>query len=204
MNEQVTRSPVSRETSQILHRYCDLIGRWNPRINLVAASTIQAVWSRHIVDSMQLFEMAQNAPAHWVDLGSGGGLPGVVCAIISQEFAPECHFTLVESDKRKAAFLTVCKQEFSLNMTVKSERAERLDPQCADVISARALAPLPALLPLVARHVAKDGIALLPKGKNHAAELEAARAEWQFTLASHVSQTDESARILALRDIKRV
>lgn len=204
MNEQLVNGPVSRETLQKLHIYCDLIRRWNPRINLVAASTIDDLWSRHIEDSMQIVGLAPSTPAHWVDLGSGGGLPGVVCAIMSQELAPNCHFTLVESDKRKAAFLATCKHELALNMTVKSERAERLEPQRADVVSARALAPLPALLPLVARHMANDAIALLPKGKNHAAELEAARAEWQFTLASHVSQTDNLARILALRDIKRV
>lgn len=204
MTEQLVNGPVSRETLQKLYLFCDLVRRWNPRINLIAASTIDDLWSRHIEDSMQIFRLAPTTPSHWVDLGSGGGLPGVVCAIMSQELAPNCHFTLVESDKRKAAFLATCKHELALNMTVKSERAERLEPLGADVVSARALAPLPALLPLVVRHMAEEGIALLPKGKNHAAELEAARAEWQFTSASHVSQTDNLARILALRDIKRV
>ncbi|WP_346429250.1 16S rRNA (guanine(527)-N(7))-methyltransferase RsmG [Roseinatronobacter domitianus] len=195
---------VSRETHEKLQALEALVRRWNPRINLVAASTLDDLWARHIVDSMQVFELVGQPVTSWVDLGSGGGFPGIVCAIMALEQMPDCHFTLVESDKRKAAFLLVCQQQFSLNLTVRVERAEQLSPVSADVVSARALAPLPQLLPLVHRHLALGGIALLPKGKNHMAELEAARAEWQFDVTSHDSKTDESARILALKDIQRV
>jgi len=178
--------------------------KWNQRINLVAPSTLGCLRQRHIVDSAQLFSLCPVGVLHWVDLGSGGGLPGVVCAILGRELAPEIEYTLVESDKRKAAFLTICKQEFALNMTVLSARAEELEPLNADIISARALAPLAQLLPFVSRHLSKDGLALLPKGKSYAAELEAARREWQFEFQVHPSQTDDSARILTLKDIKRV
>jgi len=204
MNLHSASSNVSRETLDRLHAYADLVRRWNPRINLVAASTLSDLWERHVVDSMQVFDHADRTATTWADLGSGGGLPGIVCAILALELMPDCSFTLVESDKRKAAFLLVCKQEFALNLTVRIERAERLAPLSAQIVSARALAPLPQLLPLVARHIASGGCALLPKGKNHAAELEAARAEWHFQVTSHVSTTDAWARILALKDIQRV
>ena len=204
MSDTVVGAHVSRETLEKLRAYAELVRRWTPRINLVAASTLSDFWTRHIVDSMQLFENAERTATTWADLGSGGGLPGVVCAIMASEHMPACRFTLVESDKRKAAFLMVCQREFALNLSVQAGRAETVAPLAARVVSARALAPLPQLLPLVARHLGPDGHALLPKGKNHAAELEAARAEWHFNVTSHPSTTDGSARLLALRDIQRV
>ena len=204
MTPLLNAASVSRETLAKLEAYAALVRRWNPRINLVAASTLDDLWTRHIADSMQLFDHVDGSVTSWADLGSGGGLPGIVCAIMALELMPECHFSLVESDKRKAAFLLVCQQEFDLNLSVRVERAEHLAPLAAQIVTARALASLPQLLPLVARHLADGGCALLPKGKNHAAELEAARAEWQFQVTSHTSTTDISARILALKDIHRV
>lgn len=197
-------SDVSRETHEKLQAYAALVRQWNPRINLVAASTLDDLWTRHIVDSMQLFSLADRSTRTWVDLGSGGGFPGIVCAIMAQDQMPDCRFTLVESDKRKAAFLLVCQQKLSLGLGVLTERAEHVPPLQAQIVTARALAPLPHLLSLVSRHMAAGGCALLPKGKNHAAELEAARLEWQFDVSSHASRTDESARIFAMKDIQHV
>lgn len=204
MTEVLGGLNVSRETVDHLRQYGDLLRRWNPRINLVAPSTLADLWSRHILDSAQVYGLAAGPVGRWVDLGSGGGLPGIVCAILAKGQGVSTHFVLVESDKRKAAFLATCKQEFGLNMLVESTRSETLVPQQADVVSARALAPLPDLLPMVARHLAPSGTALLPKGKNHLAELEAARAGWHFDCVAHASQTDAAARILAVKDIRRV
>ncbi|MBN2759088.1 MAG: 16S rRNA (guanine(527)-N(7))-methyltransferase RsmG [Rhodobacteraceae bacterium] len=204
MIERVAGLDVSRETMDTLRQFEGLLRKWNPRINLVSLSTLDDLWQRHIVDSAQVFALPNPNIDHWVDLGSGGGLPGVVCAILAKQHAPNARFTLVESDKRKAAFLTVCGQELELDLTVRATRAESLDPARADIVSARALAPLAQLLPMVVRHLRPSGVALLPKGKTYEAELEAARLEWQFEATAHPSQTDEFARILALKDIKRV
>lgn len=204
MNEQVAGLIVSRETLDRLHSYEALLRKWSARINLVAPSTISDLWQRHIVDSAQIFAQRGMDATRWADLGSGGGLPGIVCAILAKEMAPELTFDLIESDKRKAAFLTVCKQELNLPIHVWAERAEAAEPLDADVVSARALAPLAQLLPMVARHIRPGGVALLPKGKSYKAELEAACSEWQFDLESHQSLTDDLARILALKDIRRV
>lgn len=204
MTERVAGLDVSRETLEALGQFEGLLRKWNPRINLVAPSTLDDLWQRHIVDSAQVFALRFPEMRHWADLGSGGGLPGVVCAILAKQHAPSAGFTLVESDKRKAAFLAVCKQELDLPLTVSASRAETLEPAAADIVSARALAPLAQLLPMVARHLRAGGVALLPKGKTYEAELEAARSGWQFEAVIHPSLTDEFARILALKDIKRV
>lgn len=194
---------VSRETLGDLERYAALLAKWNPRINLVALSTIPELWQRHILDSTQVFDLAPAESRLWVDLGSGGGLPGIVCAILAKEKMPLCRFTLIESDKRKAAFLMTVARELSLQAEVIAKRVEHVPPFGADVVSARALAPMPQLLPLVARHLAETGIAVLPKGKSHAEELAAARLEWQFEATSHDSKTNASARILTLKGLKR-
>lgn len=194
---------VSRETLARLHAYADLIRRWNPKINLVAPSTIPDLWQRHIVDSAQLFAHAPRDARHWVDIGSGGGLPGLVCAILAQDAMPECRFTLIESDQRKSAFLMTSARELGLAVTVLPKRVEAVDPQQADIVSARALAPLNLLLAMVVRHMRPGGVALLPKGKTYEQELAAARAEWQFDATSFESRTDNLARLLIVKDIIR-
>ncbi len=195
---------VSRETMERLQGYAALLEKWNAKINLVAASTLPDFWDRHIVDSAQLYAHAPESALNWVDLGSGGGLPGLVCAILSKEFTPDRTFTLIESDARKAAFLTTAIREFGLDARVLTSRVEATDPQSVDVVSARALASLPQLLPLVARHLAKNGVALLPKGRNYNEELAAAQREWHFDTAIFDSQTDPLAKLLILKDLKRV
>ena len=195
---------VSRETLEMLHAYAALLQKWNARINLVAASTLPDFWDRHIIDSAQLFSHAPESARHWVDLGSGGGLPGMVCAILARQFLPDCRFTVVESDMRKSAFLLTATREFDLDVQVVTARVETVPPQNADVVSARALAPLAQLLTWVTRHIAKDGVALLPKGKNYNEELAAAQRQWQFDMAMFDSQTDPLAKLLLLKDIKRV
>lgn len=201
---QIAGLNVSRETIAALRDFQALLLKWNPRINLISAASIPHVQQRHIIDTAQVFSLRPASAKTWVDLGSGGGLPGVVCAILAKELSPQIAFTLVESDKRKAAFLSVCKQELGLEVAILSARIEELDGLSADVISARALAPLPQLLPLVEHHLDRDGLALLPKGKNYLSELEAVRNDWHFDVAIYPSQTDDMARILALKDIKRV
>ncbi len=195
---------VSRETLDALETYCRLLEKWTSRINLIAPSTTKDIWTRHILDSAQLFSHAPEKIRHWVDLGSGGGLPAIVCAILAREHRPQCRFTLMESDKRKSAFLISAAQTLGLDLTVRAERVETAPPQSADVVSARALAPLPQLLFWVTRHLGPSGVAMLPKGKNYATELAAARAEWQFDCTAIDSLTDPLAKILILKEVSRV
>lgn len=194
---------VSRETIVKLEDFAELTKKWNPRINLVAKSTIPELWSRHIIDSAQLFRFASPQPRHWLDIGSGGGFPGIVMAAIALEKSPETQFTLIESDQRKAAFLRTAVRELSLNATVIADRVELTEPQGADIISARALSALTELFPHIVRHSAPNGIAILPKGKLHLQEIQQAKEEWRFDVETHPSMTDSQASILVVKDIYR-
>ena len=136
---------VSRETFEKLKAFAELVRKWNPKINLVSKDSLNDLWSRHILDSVQIFELVPG-PGKWVDLGSGGGFPGIVISILNQE---ERNFdvVMVESDQRKSAFLRTAIRELDLAAKVKTERIEELECLEADVLSARALADLTKLLP---------------------------------------------------------
>jgi 16S rRNA (guanine527-N7)-methyltransferase len=195
---------VSRETLDLLQAYAALLEKWSAKINLVAPGTVADLWDRHILDSTQVFALAPRTAMTWVDMGTGGGLPGLVCAILARDQMPNCKFTLVESDQRKSAFLMTASRELGLaKLQVLAQRIESVPPQGAQIVTARALAPLPDLLSMVQRHIASDGIALLPKGKAYAEELEAARHEWHFAAVAHVSRTDPAARVLEIKEISR-
>lgn len=194
---------VSRETMARLGLFVQLLLKWNTAINLVSKATIDRVWSRHIIDSIQIFDHAQTE-GHWADLGSGGGFPGVVVAILAKERVPELRVTLVESDQRKAAFLRQASQALALNTHVMSDRVEIISPLNANIISARALAPLPQLCAFAHRHLAPTGEAIFLKGKSYEAEITDARKDWNFSLDSHVSVTDPSAVVLVLKGISHV
>lgn len=192
---------VSRETIARLEQLAELVVRWNPAINLVAAASVPEIMTRHIADSAQIVPLAPASPTSWVDVGAGGGFPGLVVAAILAETSPRTTVTLVESDRRKAAFLLTAAQAMGLRPVIRDERIEALEPQGADVLSARALAPLDRLLGLTSRHIAPDGIALFLKGRNVAAEIADARRTWRFDLAISPSLTDSDARILRIGGI---
>lgn len=196
--------PVSAATEARLRRQLAELERWNGAINLVAKSTLADAWDRHIADSAQLLLLAPETPVHWADLGSGAGFPGLVVAIILAERSPETRVTLVESDRRKATFLRESVRGLGLTTTVLAERIETIAPLCADVVSARALARLEKLLPLTARHIAHDGIALFLKGAAAQSELAMVSGAWSFSLERLPSQTDPTSEILRLKDLIHV
>ena len=195
---------VSRETLDRLIRYGDLLSKWNPAINLVSKSTLPEMWTRHFADSAQLLDIADLDDGTWVDLGSGGGFPGMIVAILAAEKRPGLLVTCVESDQRKATFLRTVARETEIDVDVTADRIETLAPLGADVVSARALAPLPALIAYANRHLAPEGIALFLKGTGQAKEIDPALASWAFHLDTVPSRTDPQSTILKLRSIRRV
>ena len=194
---------VSRETIARLEVFAALAAKWNPRINLVARSTLADLWTRHIVDSAQIFRYAPVGAKHWVDIGSGGGFPGIVVAAIAADLSPEVKFTLIESDQRKATFLRTAARELKLNIVVLADRVELVAPQNADILSARALSSLHDLFPLISRHLTPGATSILPKGKSYAEEISLAQKNWRFELDAHPSMTEPDARILVVKDIAR-
>jgi len=193
---------VSRETFDKLEAFAELVRKWNPKINLVSKNSLDDLWQRHILDSVQVFELAQGS-GHWVDLGSGGGFPGIVVAILNQE-VQNFRITMVESDQRKCAFLRTAIRELGLTASVQSERIEKLDGLEADVLSARALADLTQLLDFAELHLNSDGTALFPKGQNWQREDSDAKQVWSYALEAVESKTSPAAAILKIKDIARV
>lgn len=201
MRTQIGGVSVSRETITDLEAFAGLVTKWTPKINLIAKGTVGQIWDRHIIDSAQLYQLAPPDFQKWVDLGSGGGFPGVVMAIIARECQPASSFVMIESDQRKAAFLRTAARELELPVEVLAQRIDEADPQHADVVSARALTALSGLLALVSRHLSPDGVCLLHKGKQARQEIDVAERNWSFQLEDRVSITDPEARLLAIQRI---
>lgn len=163
-----------------LRAYADLLLTWTRRINLVSAADAGRIWDRHVIDSLRLLPLMTPGTPRAIDIGSGGGLPGLVLAI-----AGGVPFDLVESDARKCAFLREAARVTGAPVQVHCSRIESCGLPPAPLVTARALAPLPALLALAAPLLAPGGTMLLPKGVRADAELDAARAGWRFDLRVH-------------------
>ena len=195
---------VSRETFLRLKEYEKLLFKWNAKINLVSKSTLDNFWNRHVLDSAQFLSSVGEKAGKWVDLGSGGGLPGLVVAILSDEIEPVNKLFLVEADVRKAVFLkTVCR-ELGLKVKVYNNRIEELPPMSANIVSARALAPLKTLCLYAKNNLEKDGEAVFAKGENWKAELVEAQKKWIFSYEAVKSTLHEGSVVLVLRGIKSV
>lgn len=191
------QSGVSRETQARLEAYVALLRKWNRRINLVSRASLEDVWRRHVLDSSQLMAYLPPAPSGrprvLLDLGSGAGLPGLVLAILG---AGEVH--LVEADGRKAAFLREAARVAETEVRVHACRIEAVNSFDVDVVTSRALAPLPRLLALAEPFLGPETRCLFLKGAGVEAELEAARSAWDFSMESHPSCTYCSGNILLI------
>jgi len=194
---------VSRETLARLETYAAQLRKWNAAINLVAPGSLNDLWRRHFLDSAQLLPLAEQqgiTGGRWLDLGSGGGFPGLVLAALGWA---DLH--LVESDLRKAVFLRETARVMEVPVTVHACRIEKLDPvsvRPVAVISARALAPLPALLAMALPFAGPDTLLLLPKGRQAGDELTLARESMTMTFLEQTpSRTDPEARILQIRGL---
>jgi len=190
----------SAETAARLAAYGDLLLRWNTRINLISGETVADIDQRHIADCAQLQpRLPLTGPI--ADIGSGAGLPGLVLAILQ----PEREIHLVESDKRKAAFLVEASAQLKLPMIrVHACRAENATLPPLSAITARALAPLATLLPYADKCLAPGGVAVFPKGKTAEKELTEAALGWHFICERFPSATNPEATILRLSNIHRV
>jgi 16S rRNA (guanine527-N7)-methyltransferase len=189
---------VSRETLARLETYVALLIAWNRRINLVGPNTIGDIWRRHILDSAQLFPLIPTTAVRLVDLGSGAGLPGLILAIMG---VPEVH--LVESDQRKVAFMREAARVTGSKIVLHPQRVEKLPGFAADIITARALAPVPDLLDLASNFVASHSILLFLKGQAVQGELTQARKEWRMRETLHPSLSDPSGTIVRLEQVIR-
>jgi 16S rRNA (guanine527-N7)-methyltransferase len=181
-----------------LQQFADLLLRWNATLNLIAARDADVVWERHIADSLQLVPLMPAAIERAVDLGTGGGFPGLVLAI-----ATGVRFDLIESDRRKASFLRTAILATGAPATVHNCRIEDATVAPAPLVTARALAPLPRLLPLAARFLADGGVCLLLKGAKVEDELAAAEPDWTMTADRVPSRTSPDGVVLRVTGLRR-
>ncbi|CZT33564.1 16S rRNA (guanine(527)-N(7))-methyltransferase RsmG [Rhizobium sp. 9140] len=190
---------VSRETSERLQYFTELFLKWAKTINLVAPSTVGDIGNRHIRDSAQIYALAPG-PKTWIDLGSGGGFPGVITAILLSEIS-EGWVHLVESNQKKAAFLRVALQETGARGSVhvlRIEDAPTKIPAC-DAISARAVADLSLLLRFIAPWMASGATrAFFHKGRDYETEVANARGRYDFDLVKHQSIVEADSVILEI------
>lgn len=183
-----------------LESFAALLLNWNRARNLVSRETVNLLWPRHIADSLQLVTYVRQAEHTVLDLGSGGGFPAIPLAIARRGLS----VTLVESNSGKVAFLRAASRELGLNLTVLDERIERCGAALdgpPHLITARALAPLPSLLRLVALHAGPTTRMLLPKGRDYGEELAEATALWQFDVIVHASDSSGDGVILELTNL---
>ncbi len=190
--------PVSHETLAKLDRYQELLIEWNQKFNLVAASTIPQIWTRHFLDSAQLYPLVlKEGGTCLVDIGSGAGFPGLVLAIMG---VTGIH--LVDSVGKKANFLKEVAKELSLDVTVHNDRIENLKELKADIVTARAVGALPELLKLAQRVLAPEGTCLFLKGQNAELELTESAKYWTFKSKVVPSLSDSSGHLIILRQVQ--
>lgn len=194
---------VSRETLVRLDAFVGVLLLWQSKLNLVASSTLPQLWTRHIADSLQLMPLAPGARV-WVDLGSGGGFPGlpIACALAD---TPGAKVHLIESNSKKAAFLREAVRLIGVPAEVHNRRAENFGeswPGRADVVTARALAPLKSLCDQALPMIAQGAIGLFPKGQDVDAELTEAAKYWIIEASKVPSTTSPEGVILVISGLK--
>lgn len=195
-------TPVSRETEAALDRFVELFLRWQRAVQLVSASTIPKIWTRHIADSLQLLDLAPGAKI-WADLGSGGGFPGAVIAL-ALKGKPGALVHLIESDQRKAAFLREAVRALDLPAQVHAERIESAATRALpglEIVAARALAPMPELLEITHPFLRNGAKGLFMKGANVDNELTTATKSWNIQSTIVPSRTDAEGRIVIVEQV---
>jgi 16S rRNA (guanine527-N7)-methyltransferase len=195
-------TPVSRETEERLNRFVEALVRWQDKLNLIANSTINEIWTRHVADSLQLLPLAPDARI-WVDLGSGGGFPGMViaCALAGTK----AHVHLIESNTKKAAFLREAVRATGVPALVHGVRAEKFGETCAEpieAVTARALAPLKTLCDQAFPFISRGAVGLFPKGQDVDAELTEAAKYWRLEASKVPSKTSPESSIVLIRGLE--
>jgi 16S rRNA (guanine527-N7)-methyltransferase len=196
--------PVSRETLERLDRFVDLLLLWQQKTNLISPSTIPKLWTRHVADSLQLFDLVPKEVRTWADFGSGGGFPAIpiACALAER---PGAQVHLVESNGKKAAFLREAIRVTGVPAQVHQERVENYGERSGDnieVVSARALAPLKTLCDQAFPLIARGATGLFPKGQDVDAELTEAAKYWSIEADKVPSKTSPEGCIVVVRSLR--
>lgn len=191
-------APVHPESLGDYRHWEMLLRKWNARINLVAPKSLPDFWNRHALDSAQILPLIPDDAQTLVDFGSGAGFPGIALAIQAKHAGLNQTIHLIESAGKKASFLKTVSRETHLPTVIHADRIEALPSLNADVITARAFAPLDRLLPLAALHLKASGRIILLKGLAVDEEVALARQQWDFELTQTQSLTDDSGSLITI------
>ncbi len=194
----VNQFEVSRETSDQLEGFVSLLKEWNERLNLIGASTVPDLWMRHVVDSGQLIKYLNKDDVIY-DFGSGAGFPGIVLSLLGIE---KMH--LVESDSRKAKFLQEAAKISDREIIVHNKRIEAINIEKADVITARALAPLDKMLSMICRFSSVTGRIILFKGRNVDQEILQACKKFKFDYDLYPSVVANDSWIIEIKNLTSI
>ena len=194
---------VSRETKEKIEAYKTLVLEWNCKFNLISKSSVEHIWERHILDSVQLYKYFRRTDKILLDLGSGAGFPGMVLAIMAEQLNPELSINLVESIGKKTLFLNAVKNELKLNVNILHDRIENIKMKNVDVITSRALAALSKLLDYSKPFCRTETNLIFPKGEHWADEIETAQKQWYFKYKAENSATDKLGKVLCISELRR-
>lgn len=196
--EFFVQAPIHPESLDDYRSWETLLRKWNARINLVAPKSLPDFWNRHALDSAQILPLIPEAAQTLVDFGSGAGFPGIALAIQAKHAGLNQTIHLIESAGKKASFLKTVSRETHLPTVVHGDRIEALPGLNADIITARAFAPLDRLLPLAALHLKRGGKIILLKGLAVDEEVARAQEGWDIDLTQTQSLTDVGGSILTI------
>ncbi|MBR2299972.1 MAG: 16S rRNA (guanine(527)-N(7))-methyltransferase RsmG [Alphaproteobacteria bacterium] len=195
---------VSRETFAILSRYVNILTDWQAKMNLVSPKSLAEVWTRHIADSLQLYQYLNSDIKTVYDIGSGAGFPAIVLAIQSMAEHRDTKFKLIESITKKTVYLNAVKNELGLkNVEIINARSESLKLAPADVITARAVAALDKLFALALPLAGKHTVLLLPKGKTYQTEIDEALKHWSFYVKVLPNKVEPEGVILQIANLRK-
>jgi 16S rRNA (guanine527-N7)-methyltransferase len=203
-DDVLVRLNVSRESFVQIETYVELLLTWQTKINLIGPSTIEDVWRRHILDSLQLLPLMQNKTEAIADLGSGAGIPGLILAL-----GGNLRADLYESNGKKVAFLREAIRQTNANAQVHQIRLETLEDHLPEripqYVTARALAPLERLLFWAEPLLKRGAVGLFHKGQDVDSEVNEATKFWKIgAIIRHASMTDSDGTILEVKEITRV
>ena len=192
----VSQLNVSRETLDLFLLYAEILAKWQAKINLISGNTIDNVWSRHFLDSAQLYDLVPRGAKTVLDIGSGAGFPGMVLAVMGVK-----NVTLVEADSRKCLFLSEVLRQTGTHANIVNCRIEEFDGGCYDIITARALAPMDKLLTYINPHFGPSTKGIFLKGEQVDRELTKAKKQWKLEYKTVPSITNDSGSIIVVEKI---
>lgn len=195
---------VSRETFDRLKLYQDLLMEWQTRFNLVSKNSLEDAWSRHFIDSVQLFRYIPSSAKTLLDFGSGAGFPGLVLAVVAKEKTPYLKVGLVESILKKTLYLKEVATRLELSVDIINDRIEKITFPKVDVITSRAMTSLDGLLGYAYRFCKTETVCIFPKGKKYAQELAEAHKNWKFKCRIEPSDISEEGKILIISNLHKI